>query len=227
MTDITILATTWLPPGSEEIRFNAFSLAMKSWQENLRYEYALHLHVSDDGTEDPYWKDMADFIRNSWKIGRVSFSRQPRKGLGASLNAGLIKCWDNSSLVFHAVDDWQLLAPLDLTPWVDFIQDASYEVDMVRFFGHPDLTGTIKHIPPHGWAIELDKHHYFFSFRPLLWHKRFFDRAGFFKDGVSALECENDINAKLKNFSGSSRIWMALPEMWTHLDPVSLSGIAP
>lgn len=223
MKDITIVATTWLPPGQEMQRWHDFKKAYVSWYENLKYDGNIHLHIADDGTEEPWWDSLQKAIL--WDKGNLTFSQQQRHGVGASLNAGLNKAFETSPIVLHAVDDWELLQPLDLNTWVNFIEDNNYVVDVVRFFGHPDLTGTIKHIPPHGWAVKLDNHHYAFATRPCLWKKSMFDFLGYFKEDVSAIEVEQDFN--FKAMQNGMNIWMAIPELWRHIGVESNSDLVP
>lgn len=235
MDSITIVATTWLPPGNEKKRLRAAEQAIRSWGQNLKYDGQIHLVVSDDGTEEPFWEELKEECIWLWRVynpsAYVSFTQQVRQGVGASLNKGLRAAFElHGPIVLHAVDDWELLQPLDLNPWVNFLQDRNYDTGMVRFFAHPDLTGTFRFIPPHGWAVVLDRHHYVFSFRPCLWHKRFFDNLGYFEEGVSALDAEKIFNDKIvgqyPQFEGE-HIWLALPEVWRPLDSIELSSIVP
>lgn len=223
MIDITIVATTWLPPGQEINRWHAFLKSYVSWQENLKFDGKIHLHVSDDGTEPEKWKYLQDAVY--WDRGNLTFSRQQRHGVGASLNTGLKQAFEASPVVLHAVDDWELLQPLDLNEWVKFIEDPQYRISLLRFFPHPDLTGEIKFVPPYGWAMKLDMHHFVFSFRPALWHKRMFDYIGYFNEDVSALSTEYTYNQKLT--ISRENVWMALPELWRHIGEESLADVVP
>lgn len=232
--DVTIVATTWLPPGNERARLDAIQTAISSWRRYLRYDSGeIHLHVSDDGTvKNPWGIYLRQTITEAWGLWRksVTFSRQERCGVGASLNAGLCAAFQRSPIVLHAVDDWELLAPLDLTPWVNFLNDPNYDVGMVRFFPHPDLEGTVRHIPPHGWAVALQRHHFVFGFRPCLWHKRFFDALGYFDEGVSSFDAEAQFNRRLTwrpPAVAAGWIWLALPEQWRPIETGSLAAVVP
>lgn len=225
MTDITIVATTWLPPGKEFERSQEFVRAANSWQQYLKLDGNIHLHIADDGSEETEAFDFVREIGHSWDLGEVGWSKQERKGVGASLNKGLRQSFKHTPIVLHAVDDWELLGPLELNRWVEFMEDPNYLVDIARFFPHPDLTGEIKHIPPYGWAAKLDYHHYLFSFRPALWHKRMFDRLGYFEENTSAVSVEQDYNHKIINDKG--KVWLALPELWRHIGEESYSELVP
>lgn len=230
MTDITMLMTTWIPEGDMgKERLKIEEHCLETWREHLYHDSAIHLHIADDGSLDNDMMSIMDMAIQIWDRGKVTYSRQSRQGVGASLNAGLHQAFQRSPFVLHAVDDWELRDGLDLAPWVQFMNDPEYDVGMVRFFPHPDLTGTIRHIPPHGWAVALHRHHYVFATRPALLHQRFFDALGYFKEKVSALDCEVDFNERLINptrFVGTG-VWLALPEVWRNLDSGSLSAIVP
>lgn len=227
MSEITIVATTWLPPGNERARLEALKRAVNSWWLKL-YGAAMRLHVVDDGT-DPYWFTvMQNEVKACWLggYGNPTFSQQQRRGVGASLNAGLEEAFKRSPIVLYAVDDWELLQPLDLTPWVAMMEDLSYYPAMIRFFPHPDLTGVVKHVPPHGWAVEIENHHFAFGFRPALWHARMF-LDGKFKEGLSSFDTEIEFNQRWCNSPNVAKIYLALPEAWRPIETGSLAGIVP
>lgn len=229
MSDVTIVMTTWIPPGKQgQERLKAEEICLMSWREHLINKDAIHLHIADDGSLDDDMYQIMKMARENWDLGEITYSQQDRNGVGASLNAGLKKAFERSPIVLHAVDDWELLDDLWLTPWVDFLEDTNPEYDAaaLRFFPHPDLKGKIRHIPPHGWAMILEKHHYVFGLRPSLWHKRLFDSAGYFKEGVSAIECEADFNERVCQ-PLEECIWLALPELWRPRETGSLSELTP
>lgn len=232
MKDITIVATTWLPPGKEDRRLKDFTLAMATWWAHLKYDGVINLHVADDGTLPEWYEKLQQVVETVWRgKGSITHSQQDRHGVGASLNAGLAEAFKTSPYVLYAVDDWQLLELLDLNPWIAFMEDNEYNANMVRFFPHPDLTGTFKHIPPYGWAVNLDRHHYVFATRPCLWHQRFFEPhlrgLGWFKEDASAIEVEQDFNYRYIRQMSRHEIWLALPEVWRHMDAFSLSDLVP
>lgn len=230
MSDITIVMTTWIPEGEQgQARLAVEEICLESWREHLINNGAIHLHVADDGSAPEYMRVIYRMAPRIWDLGEVTFSQQLRHGVGASLNEGLKTAFRRSPMVFHAVDDWELLGDLDLTPWISFAEDPNYDVGAIRFFSHPDLTGTIRHVPPHGWAIALDKHHYVFATRPSLWHKRLFDALGYFKEDCSALECEADFNEKACRYpqQEGEMIWLALTELWRPRESGSLSEVVP
>lgn len=222
--------TTWLPPdvAYSQRRLEAMEQALGSWEFNLRHNDRINLHVADDGSSPEDFEAIKDLVAPIWDRGIVTYSQQQRRGVGASLNAGLREAFQRSPIALHAVDDWQLLSALNLGPWVSFLEDEAYAPGMVRFFPHPDLTGEIKHVPPHGWAVHLDGHHFVFATRPCLWHQRFFDRYDWFAEGLNALDTELDFNVRVcQKEQPEQPIWLALPEQWRPIEAGSLAEVVP
>lgn len=225
---ITIVVTTYAPPGEAGVhRRNAALSAWQSWREHLKYEGELRVHIADDGSE------LVDYTESWWKnlnrrhplcpLGNLTYSRQERWGVGASLNAGFREAYKDSLLTLYAVDDWGLRSQFDLTPWVDLLTECE-SIGAVRLGPpHPDLTGTIEHYPrpPSGkvsdglWYLRLDRHHFAFSHRPTLFHKRLTDAYGPFDEDISALECEQLYNERFCATAGPD-IVLALPTPWEH-----------
>jgi len=223
--------TTWIPEGQQgKDRLKAEYECLFSWNNNLKYSDQINLHIQDDGSKQEDYDKVIMQAHEIWKRGDISWGQQKRKGVGASLNNGIFTAFKSSEIVLNAVDDWELLQVLDLDPWVNFLKDPQYEVGMVRFFAHPDLTGTIKHIPPHGWAMKLDWHHYVFSFRPCLWNKKFFEVWGEFEENRSALGSEEEFNNRLVRngrLGEDAAVWLALPELWRPFETGSLADMVP
>lgn len=120
---VTIVMTTWF---IHPERVKVAQQALKSWCDYLRYEGNLHLHVADDGSE------LAWEPANSWyNTNRITFSRQEREGVGASLNKGFKQAFECSPIVLYMVDDWFLTQPFDLAPWVHLLV-ARTDVGIVR-----------------------------------------------------------------------------------------------
>ena len=224
---ITIVCTTWLPPGIDGLkRLDAVTLALKSWRENLIYDGELRLHVADDGTGPHHFERLQSVVSSIWS--QVWYTQQSRQGVGASLNQGLKSSWLISPLVLYAVDDWRVIEKLDLTPWADLLIQFE-DVGLVRFFPHPDLSGWIRYfwdMQPTQHGLVLDRHHYAFATRPFLGHKRFFDTYGSFTENVNAYQVEEDYNRSFCNMEGPN-IVLALPPIWEPIDSVELAGVQP
>lgn len=238
MTDITIVATTWLPQDADHARRRqaAFETALESWRGFLHNEGKIHLHLADDGS-GLLMNDLYAMAQDIWPpvMGDVTYTQQYRKGVGASLNAGLQATFARGRrIVLYAVDDWELLSDLDLTPWAAMLNDGEFDAGMIRFFPHPWLAGEIQ-VTPHGWAIKLERHHFAFGFRPALFHQRMFDGQlrgyGWFEEGVSSFDAEIAFNDKVcsprPNGGYGPNIWLALPDYWRPIETGSLAGIVP
>lgn len=221
---ITVVVTTYLPDGSAgAMRAIAVNRTLESWLNYLRYDGELCLHIADDGSKEP-------LIRlGDWIYREVSYSRQNRKGVGASLNAGFKRSFETSPLVLYAVDDWALTQTFDLTPWAQLLMERE-DVGMVRLGPpHPGTAGVVEMFTDNwqGWALRLYKHQGFaFAHRPALYHRRMIDTYGWFEEGVNALECERLYNEKVNSIVGPD-IVLALPHPWRHIDTQSLSALEP
>jgi hypothetical protein len=226
---VTIVATTYFPPGEDgKLREVTARAAFASWRQNLIYDGELRLHVADDGSADAGWPAAAALAPKApWvdPLAPVTTSRQERQGVGASLNAGCDLAFAAGNIVLHAVDDWELQQDFDLTPWVDLLV-ADPNVCMVRLGPpHPWLTGTIENFPE-GWGMRLDRHHFAFGHRPALYHPRMFEAYGRFAEDVNAYECERLYNEHFCVTPGPD-IVLALPTPWVPLESVELAGIDP
>ena len=223
---LTIVMTTWMPDGSvgKSRRYSARA-AYTSWRIHLNYSGELRLHLADDGSPVEDLKRAVVGDMRSWPI---TISRQQRRGVGASLNAGLYTSWTASPLAAYFVDDWGLQRPLDLTPWAKLLMEDE-TVGCVRLGPpHPGLTGEIEMFPQ-GWGLRLHPHHFAFSHRPALYHRRFFDAYGYFEEGLSALECERRYAEHFASGPcvGGPDIIYALSYPWVHLGKAEVGDITP
>lgn len=215
---ITIVVTTYF---EDEQRKGEAEAALFSWHKFIKYDEDINLHIADDGSKLKEYLPM----NGAWNRGTVSFSRQERKGVGASLNTGFRKAFESSPYVLYAVDDWKLNQELDLTPWIQLLeQDIS--IGMVRLGPpHPYIRGNVE-LTQMGWALRLDRYSFFFGHRPAIYHKRLIDTYGEFKEGVSALECEQEYLNRMVNDTRLDVVY-ALPVSWEHIGSKSLSEIQP
>ncbi|GAG53218.1 unnamed protein product, partial [marine sediment metagenome] len=82
---ISILVTTYIPPGGEK-RIATVEACLRSWRKHLMFSGDVHVHIADDGSAfdlEARWQSAV----GDW--GTFSYTRQERRGLGASLNTGI------------------------------------------------------------------------------------------------------------------------------------------
>lgn len=230
---ITIVVTTYLPPGPDGgERFKVMKQARRSWSNHLIYGDegtvgTIDYVIGDDGSPRDTLPQICEVYR-SFSRSVITMLPGVREGVGASLNRCFreISDWDRE-LALYMVDDWALSNALDLTPWARLLMEDE-SIGAVRLGPpHPDLTGRVMHLGDLGWALALDRHHYAFSFRPTLFHKRMFDWLGAFQEGVSSLECERFANEQWCADPDAPGIVLALPSSFTHLYSVELSSVEP
>lgn len=220
MEPITIVMTTWF---NTEDRIKVATETLKSWNELLIYDGQVALHVADDGSE-LLWEP-----EKYWGRSLVSVTKQYGGGVGASLNKGFDRAFVPSPLVLYAVDDWKLEQPFNITPWAELLLKRK-DVGVVRLGPpHPNTTGTIKPFTDNwqSWALELDRDGYAFGHRPALYHRRFINFYGWFKEGCSAIDCEQDYAVRYNNNLNGPKVIYALPHPWLHVGEESLSELSP
>lgn len=227
---VTVVTTTWAPGGQVgEARGRVARICIASWLEYLRYDGRLRLHIADDGSSHKDYNNALSFLPaeavTTGEPWMVTFSRQERKGVGASLNAGFAAAFKESPLAMYVVDDWEMVEPFNLTPWARLLLEDE-GVGAVRLGPpHPGLTGFVT-VFASGWGLVLRRYHFAFSHRPTLFHKRFMDAYGPHSEGVSAIECERIYNARFCGTEGPEIIY-ALPYPWRHVGEAEVGDVTP
>lgn len=212
---IVVVATTYAPNDERgEIRREENVSAFRTWEDNLRYTGELLLHIADDGSRLPGWPPGRESHHNpipSW--GGMSYSEQWRRGVGASLNAGMGQAFRGGMLAAYFVDDWLCTESYDLTPWARLLERRD-DIACVRLGPpHPGVSGTVEH--ENGlWWLRLDRHHYAMAQRPALYHARTFAAYGLWPEGESALECERLYNERYCRRPFGPEVVLALPTPW-------------
>lgn len=216
---VTIAMTTYFPEGPEgRKRRDVAYHALYSWEDNLWYKGQLRIHIGDDGSYCEFKTD--------WE--HVTYSRQERGGVGASLNKGLRQAFSVSDYALHMVDDWLLVKEFDLNPWVQVLMERE-DIGLIRLGPpHPHIIGQAEMLIDDifDWGLVLKREYYAFATRPFLLHKRFIDAYGWFEEGKSALEVERLYNEKFCLMSGPDIVY-ALPHFWEHGHSISMSEIEP
>ena len=229
---ITITITTYASDDLQGVqRTKAARQAWRSWATYLRYDGELRVHVADDGSErrgynEAWWRK----VQVSCPLGSLTYSRQDRGGVGASLNAGWRQAIADGALALYPVDDWQLLGPLDLTPWAELILDHPEGPAGVRLGPpHPGMTGTVEHWE-NRWFLRPDRHHFVFAQRPALFDPvRMTLAYGWHDEGINALECERLYNERYCGImpGAAPDVVLALLHPWDHIYTTSLSDADP
>ena len=220
---ITILATTYVPPGGQA-RADAIELSLRSWREHIKVSGDLHVHVADDGSAvdlEDLWRDVV----GDW--ASFSYSRQEREGVGASLNRGLAICREKSPLVLYPMDDWQLVSDANLDPWVEILTQHQ-DVGCIRLTPSGGTTGGAARRFGAVVAVEFGRDGHYWSMLPALHHERFFQAYGAFSEGTSAVEVEADYNRKVKSTNGPA-VLTAILSPWQHAgpEPVGMGAFRP
>lgn len=224
MPDVTVVMTTWFPPGEEGAkRLDIAKEALASWEVMLYNKVGIpYLHIADDGSDPDLVTELMEFRRN---FEMPSVSSQQRHGVGASLNAGFRQAFRRSDFVLYAVDDWRLNYQFDLTPWIQLLDDRP-DIGAIRLGPpHPDLTGTIVHDNDR-WFLRLDRHHFAFSLRPTLFHRRMLETYGRFEEDVNSYDVERLYSKRFNAMEGPDIVY-ALPYPWDHIYGVELAHINP
>lgn len=219
---VTIVMTTWF---TQFQRLHLAEQTLESWKYKLLYSGELRLHVADDGST-------LNFEPEKIWDGPVTYSKQFRHGVGASLNKGFAEAYKTSPYIFYGVDDWILQEPFDLDPWIRLLRERE-DVGIVRLGPpHPNLKGTIETLTEdwQGWGLRLDRYGLTVGDRPMLVHKRWTDYYGWRKEDCNAQECERLESVKYADMPEGPSIIYAVYHPWFHyhLDTVpSTSHIEP
>lgn len=236
---IGILVTSWIPEGAVgDRRLKAFEQAVQSWfslaagGKPVTNEIGIHLAMDSATRID----EIRELLAPKYWLS-YSESVQERRGVGASLNAG-IKALTAAGYdhILYAVDDWQLTTTLDLRLWAQLLTD-DHTIGCVRFNPpHPHTVGAFESnwagdpaTRAQVWFARMERHHYVMGFRPALYHSRFFDYYGSLLEQVSSLDCETDYNDRFCRplYGTGPDIVHAVPNWFDHLYTDELSAIVP
>lgn len=229
---VTVIMTTYCPPGKGAIRAEYAVQTLHALIDNLKSPLPIRLHVADDGSTN---RDFIKVLLREAKVGwhtEGDWTNAERGGIGASLNRA-IEQQAPDELLMYMTDDWMLTEPLDLAPAIMLINDFKY--DLVRLSPiHPDLQCQTKHHLPIGWWLHLHMHSpgYVFATRPFLATTGFFDHVGPFQEGLDAYDTERAYNDLVKARGSHSRLLIAqadtgLAGPWKHLGEYEVGHIQP
>jgi hypothetical protein len=198
MEPITIIFQTY--------RRTSYALAtIAAARELLHYDGDLRWYVADDGSSAAHWDAVRDALGSSIEGHTV------RRGYGANANAA----WGaaDSALTLWLEDDWEMRAPLDLTPHAYALMDNPV-LGMVRLgyidplMREPvkDFTGRLYHTLPREWP---DNAFYAFTGHPSLRHSRYRDAYGDYPEGLTPGDTELHYAYRYRTFEGPLIVWPA------------------
>lgn len=221
---ITIVTCTYFSKEyrGEERMLNCRA-SIRSWIKRLEYP-EIALHVADDGSDPQLWEKF-----KTYQYGlRVTYSQQQRRGIGASLNAGLAQAW-SAGLAFYIQDDLLLEQDLDLAFPADVLE-AFETVAAVRIgLPHPGTAGPMLHLGGihrrDSMVCDLEPHHYVMSFRPTLSHPRMAS-LGRYAEGQTAEQTEREYNERY-TADPRLRVLQWIPNPWYHQHVVDLGRLEP
>jgi len=233
--DVTVVICTYNRP--VEIR-----KTIDSMLKNLRYppEHLLWL-IADDGTVGDYPNDVCEYILARLPDADVSYTITERRGWGANVNKALKEAFGYADYVYFTEDDYLLLKPLDLRPYI-----AAMEVDqrigLVRFgiAGH-SLTCGLHELDISDWIPDYQENdsnngysgvgkinmwyvdrissrgpfsNYQYSNRPHLKHRRFHETYRLYPEGLTLGETEEAMNRQMMA-EMNLQPYITCPANWT------------
>lgn len=186
-------------------------------------------YISDDGSPPEHTHLLQQAIGSSYNIRVFNSNRQ---GVGYGMNMCLSDIFASTDLVLVLEDDWELVSPLDLRPYVNLLMNqATY--GMVRFgYLSAGLTGTT--VSEEGrlfWKLTSSNDQYRFTGHPGLRHKRFHEIYGYYDEGLAPGNTElsmcGKVNAKI---DGPAILYPAECGAWGffgHIGTESLANLEP
>ncbi len=241
--EVTIVICTYNRP--KDIRKTIDSLL-----GNLNYPRPnLLWRIADDGTGGDYCDEVCKYIVDRRPGSDVSYTVTNRMGWGSNVNKTLIHV--DTDYVYFTEDDYVLLRPLDLRPYV-----AAMEVDrrigLVRFgiAGHSFTCG-LSELDISEWLPEYQENgsnrgytglgkinmwyidrissrgpfsNYQYSNRPHLKHKRFHETYRLYPEGLPLGETEEAMNRQMME-DMRLQPYITCPANWTlwHYDHIGVS----
>jgi glycosyl transferase family 2 len=141
-------------------------------------------YVNDDGSDQDHVNAIMEEIGVDY---HRYFHNSNRQGVGRGMNTCLMDLWAKGVELFIAMeDDWELIQPLDLTPYVKLLMDHE-EYGMVRF-GYMAANLLLYTISEEGkilYRVEPNEETYRFTGHPSLRHKRFHEHYGYYDEGLT------------------------------------------
>lgn len=176
-------------------------------QRLLGYDGELVWYVADDGSDE------AHVARVLAACGPTCGWHSARRGYGPNANAAWDAATQVSPLTFWLEDDWELAAPLDLTPYARLLADEP-AIGMVRLgYLNPGITGhtraaggrlywALHHEPIESWQCVFTGH-------PSLRHARYRAAYGDYEGGLTPGDTELAYAYRYRTHDGPWIVWPA------------------
>lgn len=155
-------------------------------RQNLQYENLAWI-IADDGSAEGHIEALLSELDGL----PVQVTNAQRKGVGKSKNLALELAFKSSPLILLLEDDWLLSEPFNLNVYADTLVSQP-TVGMIRFgYLSTELTADfVGYNDMSYWRIRQGSGVYCYSGQISLRHKRWYDKVGYHKEGVTPGEEE-------------------------------------
>jgi hypothetical protein len=209
---------------------------IKALQENLLYDN-IGYFICDDASPESYIDDIKTEIKNTANIAVLNGMRQ---GVGYMMNTALKTIWGwGVDLTLHMEDDWELIKPIPLLPYVETLERNS-NIGMIRFgYLSTNLVGYTVGKEYTGvdelyWRIEPNEETYRFTGHPSLRHRRFHDKqlggSGLYDEALSPGMTELSMCGKVNKYTKHDILYPTDCGRWgffAHIGDDHLGAIEP
>lgn len=219
MSDFPILLMTKEMLGREDLVFRTIEAIQTylSFGDRTAYWY-----IADGGSSNDYKVRMGEMIVNNG--GKLFIHSQAKQPAGVVWNTVLNKLFeDGHEYYFRLEDDFLLNAPMDVSKYIEILQNLS-DVAMIRL-GLMPINLTMSSVGYEG-EIFFDIHHtqqYAYSGNPGLVHKRMHLACGMFHETHTPGDIELDFDEKFRN-SALRILWPMLIASYGTYGPFSHIG---
>ena len=197
--------------------FKRTDVALRTVQaacKHLRFSGSLAWYIADDGSPREHVDAVLSTLHDAIGVGNqfVGYHSE-RRGYGANANAAWREADHYSPLTFWLEDDWELLAPLDLTPYAHALDDA--EIGMIRLgYLNRGIGGSVVSAANRlYWRLyhePVESVELVFTGHPSLRHVRYRDTYGWYPEGLTPGDTELGYAYQYRKHN-SGAPWIAWP----------------
>lgn len=192
---------------------------IKAAIEFLKYD-RLAWYVADAGSHEDHYHAVLEALNGQKIMGTHYEALKP----GPNWNKGIQEIFKETEIYLRLEDDFELRRELDITPYVELLQEVT-DVGQMRLGLMP--IGLEMLSCGHAGQIYMDIHKtmpYAYSGHPCLIHKRFHDFYHYFHPDFGPGDCEVDMDSKVRASPGGPRILWPLEigtwGPWAHIGEV-------